>query len=242
MSLKSNYLLRCQTISRIKKNESPLKTGLFDLVAEYEKFFKVGTKTVIGKVNNFVSGLFCSERGKRNIERMIEEVKGSEYESMQHFISNSPWDCKGMMRQLSQSVSKELKPYGLIGCTVDEKSHLKKGDKSAGVARQYAGTVGKTDNCQVGVYVSLCAGKYATLTNHRLYLPKEWTADKKRCQAAGIPEERMVFKTKPQLALDIIKEHLADGVHFDYINGDGLYGNGYEFSKGLSELNKKYVL
>jgi len=89
---------------------------------------------------------------------MVEEVSGSQYESLQHFISHSPWDTQGLMKQLSQTVSKELQTIGLVGCTVDEKAHLKKGTKSVGVARQYAGTSGKVDNCQVGVYLSLCAG------------------------------------------------------------------------------------
>lgn len=173
---------------------------------------------------------------------MVEEVTGSEYESLQHFISNSPWDTQGLMKQLSQTVSKELQSFGLVGCTVDEKAHLKKGIKSVGVARQYAGTSGKVDNCQVGVYLSLCAGKYANITNYRLYLPKEWTDNKKRCINAGVPEKQVVFKTKPELGLEMVKEHIENGVHFDFINGDGLYGNGYTFSKGVAAWGMKYVL
>jgi SRSO17 transposase len=173
---------------------------------------------------------------------MVEEVNGSEYEALQHFISNSPWDSEGLMLELANNVSNKLQSYGKIGCTVDEKAHLKKGTKSVGVARQYAGTSGKVDNCQVAVYLSLSAGKYAALSNFRLYLPDEWTKDKKRCINAGIPDEKIVFKTKQQLALEMIKEHLTYGVHFDYVNGDGLYGNGFEFSKGLQSLGIKYVL
>ena len=173
---------------------------------------------------------------------MVEEVTGSEYESLQHFISDSPWDSKGLMLELAGNVSEKLQPYGKIGCTVDEKAHLKKGTKSVGVARQYAGTSGKVDNCQVAVYLSLSAGKYAALSNFRLYLPKEWTDDKKRCQKAGIPKKEILFRTKQQLALEMIREHLDHGVHFDYVNGDGLYGNGYEFSKGLQSLGVKYML
>lgn len=173
---------------------------------------------------------------------MVEEVSGSEYESLQHFISNSPWDTQGLMKKLSQTVGKELQAIGLVGCTVDEKAHLKKGNKSVGVARQYAGTIGKVDNCQVGVYLSLCAGKYASITNYRLFLPKEWADDKKRCIKAGIPEDKIIFKTKPELGLEMVKEQIENGVHFDYINGDGLYGNGYIFSKGVDALGKKYVL
>jgi SRSO17 transposase len=173
---------------------------------------------------------------------MVEEVTGSEYESLQHFISNSPWDSQGLMKQLSQTVGKEMQAIGLVGCTVDEKAHLKKGAKSVGVARQYAGTSGKVDNCQVGVYLSLCAGKYASITNYRLYLPKEWTDNKERCAKAGIPKNQVVFKTKPELGLEMVKEHIENDVPFDFINGDGLYGNGYTFSKGVDALGKKYVL
>jgi len=102
--------------------------------------------------------------------------------------------------------------------------------------------VGKIDNCQVGVYLSLCALKYAYLTNFKLYLPKEWTDDKEHCLKAGVPENEIVFKTKQELGLAMIKEHIENGVHFDYVNGDGLYGNGYTFSKGVEPLGKKYVL
>ena len=227
---------------RIKKLESSIKCGFDSIVSTYTNFFRVGQKTQQDKAQQYLEGIFCAERGKRNIERMVEEVSGSEYESLQHFISNSPWDSEGLMLELAKNVSRKLRSCGKIGCTVDEKAHLKKGTKSVGVARQYAGTSGKVDNCQVAVYLSLSAGKYAALSNFRLYLPKEWTDDKKRCQKAGIPKQDIVFKTKQQLALDMIREHLDHGVQFDYVNGDGLYGNGFEFSKGLQSFGVNYVL
>jgi SRSO17 transposase len=228
--------------SRIKKLESSIKYGFESVVFAYTKFFRVGQKTQQDKAQQYLEGIFCAERGKRNIERMVEEVSGSEYESLQHFISNSPWDSGGLMLELAKNVSIKLQPCGKIGCTVDEKAHLKKGTKSVGVARQYAGTSGKVDNCQVAVYLSLCAGKYAALSNFRLYIPREWVDDEKRCREAGIPKQDMVFKTKQQLALNMIVEHLDHEVQFDYVNGDGLYGNGFEFSKGLQSLGINYVL
>jgi len=215
----------------------------FEYVEElYEQFFAVGNKNQADKASHYLSGLIQSERKNRNIERMVEKVTSSNYENQQHFITNSPWDREGLLKAMSKNVSTTLKPHGLISCTVDEKAHLKKGDKSAGVARQYAGCLGKVDNCQVGVYLSLTAHKYSSLTNTRLYLPKEWTANEQRCLDAGIPKEKIVFKTKQELGLEMIKEHIESGVHFDFINGDGLYGNGYEFSKGINALGKKYVL
>jgi len=221
---------------------SSVTHGFGAIVNDYHPFFRAGKKTQQAKAQYYLQGLFCAERGKRNIERMVEEVSGSEYESLQHFITNSPWDSEGLMQALARNISTKLQPIGKIGCTVDEKAHLKKGTKSVGVARQYAGTSGKVDNCQVGVYLSLTAGKYSSLTNYRLFLPQKWIDDPKRCEKAGILKHKRVFKTKPQLALDMIEEHLAGGVQFDYVNGDGLYGNGFEFSKGLTAWGVNYVL
>lgn len=202
----------------------------------------VGRKNQTEKVTQYISGLFQCERKKRNIERMIEKVTDSNYENLQYFISNSTWDTKGLMQSLAKNVSVKLKPHGLVACTVDEKAHIKKGDKSVGVARQYAGSSGKVENAQVGVYLSLTAHKYSSLTNYRIFLPKAWAINKKRCMDAGLPEEKRVFKTKPELGLEMVEEHIKDGVHFDFINGDGLYGHGYTFSKGIDKLGKKYVL
>ena len=208
----------------------------------YESKFRVYRKTVKEHAYQFVKGLFVAERGKRNIERMTEKVKDSDYESLQHTISNSTWDTKGLTQQAAVNAAKVLRHLGLVGLTIDEKAHLKKGKKSAGVARQYAGVIGKVENCQVGVYASLNADKYSTIINHRLYLPKEWTQDKQRCAEAGIREEEIAFKTKPQLACEMVEELIAWGISFDYINGDGLYGHGYELAKCIERLGKKYVL
>jgi len=227
---------------RKSKLACSLSLGFEKIVGTYNSFFRAGQRTQQDNAQQYLQGIFCAERGKRNIERMVEEVSGSEYEALQHFISNSPWDSKGLMVELAKNVSRKLQPFGKIGCTVDEKAHLKKGTKSVGVARQYAGTSGKVDNCQVAVYLSLTAGKFSSLTNFRLFLPQQWIDNPARCQKAGIPKSDRVFKTKPQLALDMIREHLKHGVQFDYVNGDGLYGNGFEFSKGLSALGVKYIL
>jgi len=173
---------------------------------------------------------------------MVEKVEQVNYESLQHTISSSRWDTEGLTKQVAQEAGYLLKGKGLVGLIVDEKAHLKKGEKSAGVSRQYAGVIGKVDNCQVGVYSSLCAEKYATIIDHRLYLPEKWTKDKQRCQEAGIPIEKTEFKTKPQLALEIIEELTSWGVEYDFIGGDGLYGHGFELMKGINSLNKNYVL
>ncbi len=186
-------------------------------------------------------------KGEANMERMEEEVDNSEYRAYQQFISNSNWDTEGFRKQIAIESSELLEtqkknnslPTGYI---IDESAHLKKGKKSAGVARQYAGVIGKVDNCQVGVYCSLVNETNATIINERLFLPEKWTKDVERCQQAGIPDEFISFKTKPELALEMLKQDIERGVKFDWIGGDGLYGHNYQLCKGLDELNQFFVL
>jgi len=98
---------------------------------------------------------------------------------------------------------------------------LKKGDHSVGVSRQYAGCVGKVDNCKVVVYGALSTGNYYQLIDCELYLSKSWTQEQKRCKKAGIPKERINHKDKGELALEIVKRQLAQETHFDWLGADG---------------------
>lgn len=127
------------------------------------------------------------------------------------------------------------------GYIIDEKSHLKKGKDSVGVANQYAGTIGKTENCQVGVYASIVNDQYSTPVNTRLFLPKKWTKDNKRCTKAEIPENKRNYKTKQELALEMIKEDLSNGVRFGWVGGDALYGHGYQLSQEIEKLGQNFV-
>ena len=137
---------------------------------------------------------------------------------MQHTISNSPWDnTKGLMHDIAESASYLMKSRGTVGLIIDEKAHLKKETKYAGPARQYVGIIGKIDNCQLGVYAGLYAGKYSMLIDRRLYFSEELTNDKKRYKKVRIPLEKTVFKTKSQLAVEIIKEITSLDVEYDFI-------------------------
>lgn len=181
------------------------------------------------------------------MERMQEENEDLEYHQYQHFISNSPWDYKAVIGKVGQDANRLMqkereKMDQSTGLIIDESGHLKSGDKSVGVARQYAGVVGKVENCQVGVYASLCNGERSCLINERLFLPESWARDEKRCEEAGIPVECRVHKSKPVLALEMIDEALAQGIDFNWIGGDGLYGHTYEFARGLDERNLFFVL
>ena len=172
------------------------------------------------------------------MERMCEMVKDSEYYAIQHFISDSPWDHQSVMDTAAVQAGKSLQSTGKkIALLVDESGHAKKGTKSVGVCRQYSGTLGKVDNCQVGVYCTLSSDKYYSIIDAALYLPKQWTDDAKRCSKAGIPVDNQQYKTKLELALGMIKHQQQQGIRFDYVGGDGLYGNNYALIAALDDLN-----
>ena len=197
-------------------------------INKFGQYFKLHRFDNTETAKNYVLGLLRCAKGEANMERMEEEIPESEYRAYQHFISNSNWDCEGLKKAvalecsqvLSSQKQKNNKPTGYI---VDESSHLKKGKESVGVGRQYAGVIGKVDNCQVGVYSSLVNEKYASIINERLFLPESWTKDSERCKKTGIPQKFQKYKTKPQLALEMIKQDIKRGVEFDWIGGDGLY-------------------
>jgi len=195
----------------------------------------------------YLQGLLFCEKGKANMERMEEQDGGIAYHQYQHFLSNSPWNHEEVIQQVGQDASALLekekektgKPTGLI---IDESSHVKKGNHSVGVARQYAGSVGKVDNCQVAVYLSLCNNRRSSLIDEALFLPKGWIEDKERSKKAGIPESEIIYKTKPVLALELIDKAIANEIVFDWVGGDGLYGHNYELGRGLDERNLIFVL
>jgi SRSO17 transposase len=213
---------------------------LIKYIPEYQFLLKTKTKSLFDQAEQYFKGLFQSD--KRNIERMCETVPESNYERIQHFISSSPWDALAVMNKVAENTSKSLQKFTKVGLLVDESGHSKKGDKSVGVGWQYNGNTGKVENCQVGVYAALCANQYYSLVDSRLYLPKDWTEDKARCLEAGIPEERIIFKTKPELALEIVKSLRELGIRFDWVDADGLYGNDFEFADALDQLGEVFVL
>lgn len=216
-------------------------------IRQYKSVFKVYRRDNSETAIKYVEGLLVCEKGQGNMERMEEEIPDSEYRLYQHFISNSKWDYKDLISRISLDVSEVLSMYKQqsgkpTGYIVDESSHLKKGKESVGVSNQYAGVAGKVDNCQVAVYSSLVNDNKASIINERLFLPKSWTSSKARCDKAKIPQKERIYKTKPELALEMVAEDIKRGVEFDWVGGDGLYGHNTEFCKGLDNLGQFYVL
>jgi len=109
---------------------------------------------------------------------------------------------------------------------IDESGWVKKGDKSVGVGHQYYRNVGEVSNSQVAVFACLNNGDFASMIDARLYLPKSWDKDAERRHEAGISKEEMAFRTKLELAAEIVNHEKEKGIAFDFITADGYYGNG----------------
>ena len=179
---------------------------------------------------------------KSNVERMVERIPESNYQQLQHFISDSEWDALAVMNDVAENTNLSLESLsGEKGLILDESGNEKAGKNSVGVARQYIGNVGKVCNSQNGVYAGLSRADKISLVGAKLYLPREWTKDKKRCEKAGIPQEERKYRTKPELGWEIIEE-LEGFIEYDWVGGDSVYGNSPELRHRLRELGKAYVM
>jgi len=189
----------------------------------YRSFFQVAHHNASDKARCYMSGLMM-KAPRKNMERMEEFVEDYDYENQQQFLSDSPWDHRPLLDQLARDVDGIL-GGAESGLVIDESGFAKKGVKSAGVSRQWNGRLGKTDNCQVGVFAALSDGRRSSLVDMRLYLPKCWVSDPQRCEGAKIPEQERKERTKPELAREMVDKALANGLRFGWVGLDALYGN-----------------
>ena len=146
--------------------------NLSDYLQEYKDFFRTATKDTSELSELYISGLLKTEHGRRNIERMYEELDmdGDGYQQIQNFITDSPWEALKVINAVACNTSDLYAPQqgyaeADVGYIIDESAHLKKGKCSVAVARQYAGVIGKVENCQVGVYSSLVWQNHTGLIN-----------------------------------------------------------------------------
>ena len=145
----------------------------------------------------YVRGLLA-DVPRKNGWQLAEELGLSDPHALQRLLNEAKWDDREVRRQMRQSTIGQIGYNPGVG-VLDESGFIKWGQKSAGVARQYCGRLGKVDNCQVGVYLAYVAPTGAAFLDVQLYLPKAWTDDRDRCQAAKIPDE-VTFQTKPEIA------------------------------------------
>ena len=160
-------------------------------------------------------------------------------QSFSHFISQSPWDHRNLLKWIQKVGYQTIGKKGVL--IIDECGNPKAGLKSVGVCRQYCGNLGKVENCQVGVFLAYVKRGTRLLIDFRLYLPKSWTVDPKRCKEAGIPDNEQVFRTKSDFAYEMIVQAVHSGIRFTHICMDGFYGNHPWLLTKLESLNLIFV-
>lgn len=180
------------------------------------------------------------EEGKRKSPQPMVGRLGAEadYQSMQQFLTDSPWDPALVVKAVAERVAFEIEVEAWV---LDDTGFPKQGKHSPGVKRQYSGTLGKVGNCQIGVSVH-AVGKQGTLPlGWALYLPEDWCQDKERRDRAKIPEE-VAFKTKPELAIELVERASRWDIPAAPVLGDAAYGENTELRERLNGAEREYVL
>jgi SRSO17 transposase len=159
---------------------------------------------------------------------------------MQRLLRRAGFDVDGVRDDLRDLVVARLGDPDAV-LAIDETGFLKKGRRSAGVQRQYSGTAGRTENCQIGVFMAYVAREGHALIDRQLYLPQSWIEDRERCRAAGIPDE-LEFASKPRLAIAMLDRAVRAEVPFGWVTADEVYGQAGYLRVWLHERRLPYVL
>jgi SRSO17 transposase len=190
-------------------------------------------------VGAFLRGLLGPVE-RKNGWQLAEQAGDSTPDGMQRLLNHARWDADAVRDDGRAYVVEHLGDAAGV-LVVDETGFVKKGTKSAGVQRQYTGTVGKKENCQVGVFLAYASGRGAALVDRELYLPESWTADRARCRKAAIPD-RVGFQTKPQLARMMLERTLDAGIPVAWVTGDEAYGGDARLRLWLEARQVPHVL
>jgi SRSO17 transposase len=187
----------------------------------------------------YVRGLLSSTE-RKNGWQLAEYLGDPTPDGVQHLLARADWDADAVRDDLSRYVAEHLgHPDGVL--VVDESGFLKKGAKSVGVARQYSGTAGRIENCQIGVFLGYAARRGRALLDRELYLPRAWAEDAGRRTEASVPKS-VRFATKLVLARRMVERAVAAGVPARWVTADAVYGSDYAFRSALEGLGLGYVV
>jgi SRSO17 transposase len=191
------------------------------------------------RVREYVSGLVAGLE-RKNGWTLAERAGEASPDGMQRLLRVADWDTREVRDDVRDYVIEHLgSPEGVL--IADETGFLKKGTRSAGVQRQYSGTAGRTENCQIGVFLAYASPQGHALIDRELYIPASWTQDRDRCRAAGIPED-IGFAAKPQLAQQMLARALEAGVPFAWFTADEVYGQAPYLREWLEARDVFYVV
>ena len=216
---------------------------VYEAFGEFHSFFAplFGRRESRDHSQNYLRALLVQSQDRRNAENLSESV-GVPARAMQRFLTAAPWDDDAVMGRLQEYLGPRLGHPEAVW-VLDGSDFPKQGRKSAGVARQYCGRLGKVANCQAGMFLACVSPLGRALVDKRLYLPESWTSDDARCQAAGVPEERRDYRSKTELALEMLEQALELGhLKAGWVAADDAFGMSPSFRDGLADLGMRYVL
>jgi SRSO17 transposase len=174
--------------------------------------------------------------------RLAPENVRRMHQSLHHLVADSPWNDEEMLAQVRREVLPAMQKHGpVVAWIVDDTGFPKQGKHSVGVARQYCGQIGKHDNCQAAVTLSVSTWSSSLPIAWRLYLPEAWCQDGERREQTGVPEE-IRFQTKPEIALEQIRQAVAQKIPAGVVLTDAGYGHGMPFRDALTQLGLSYVV
>ncbi len=177
---------------------------------------------------------------RKNGWQIAEHLGATTPDGVQRLLATAHWDADQVRDDLRSYVVEHVgHPEAVM--VIDETGFLKKGTKSVGVKRQYCGTAGKRENCQVGVFLAYASPGGRTFLDRELYLPEEWAADSERRTEAGVPEE-VAFATKPQIARCMLERAFKAGVPAAWVTADSVYGGDFTLRKEVTERKQRYVV
>ena len=216
---------------------------VYDSFRQFHAFFAAsfGRKQWREHSRNYLQALLVQAQERRNAENLSESV-GSSARSMQRFLTEARWSDDTVIGRLQEYLAPRLGHAEAVW-VFDGGDFPKQGRKSAGVARQYCGRLGKVANCQAGMFLAYVSPLGRALVDKGLYLPESWTSDRGRCAAAGVPEERRSYRSKTELALELLERALELGhLRAQWVAGDDAFGMSPYFREGLAALGMRYVL
>jgi len=177
---------------------------------------------------------------RKNGWQLAEQAGDETPHGVQHLLGRAEWNADEVRDDLPDYVNQHLGEDSAV-LVVDETGFLKKGDKSVGVQRQYSGTAGRIENCQIGVFLAYASSKGRTFIDRELYLPKQWAESTERRKEAGVPAD-VKFATKPQLAQRMIQRAIETRIAFKWITGDEIYGNDRSLRVWMEQEGLFYVM
>lgn len=210
-------------------------------VGTYTEHFQSYRHDVSDKARQYASGLMQAG-SRKNMDRMAEVVPQCKSRNLQQFITHSKWSYRDVIDHVAQDVDNLLGDRRSAGYLIDESGFAKQGKASVGVCRQWLGRLGKVDNGQVAVFGALANGQYVAPVDVRLYLPEQWTNDPKRCERAGVPEDQRRFRTKTELALEMVGHAREIGLRYGWVGADAGYGKGPGFCFALDEMGETFCV